>query len=246
VWALLRRRGQHVKKQPVQRLWKRATLPVRTMTRQRRSARPARVPVQATPPDQVWTGDVMHDPGLNGTPVTVFTVMEEFTREGLAIKVATSWPSPRVRAILEPLVVTPGAPQCIRRANGPECIARAIRGGLAPPQLRTLSIAPGGPWRNGDGERFTGPVRDDCLHRYVVHCVAEARVMLAASRRQDKEERPQSSLGYRTPAACKRDWLAQPSSSVGREPFHWPKLLGAGHSPVASKAAFSGRTPEKR
>jgi putative transposase len=69
VWALLKRRGQHVHKQPGQQLCKRATLPVRMMTRQRRSARPAMMPVQATHPDHVWTDDVMHDHGLNGTPL---------------------------------------------------------------------------------------------------------------------------------------------------------------------------------
>jgi putative transposase len=207
VWALLRRRGQHVNKKHVHRLWKRAKRQVRKITRKRRSARPAMMPVQATHPDHVWTYDFIHDHCLNGTPLKVLTVMDEFTREGLAIKVATSLPSSRVMAVLEHLVVTHGAPQFIRSDNGPEFIALAIRGWLAQHQMRTLYIAPGCPWQNGYGERFNGTVRDECLDMYVFHSVAEARVMLTAYRRQYNEERPHSSLGYRTPAEFKRDWL---------------------------------------
>jgi putative transposase len=155
--------------------------------------------------------------------------MDEFTREGLAIEVATSVPSRRVMAVLEHLVATYGAPQFIRSDHGPEFIALAIRGWLAPHQMRTLDIAPGCPWQNGYGERFNGTVRDEWLHRHAVHAVAEARVRLAAYRRQDNEEPPQSRLGYRPPAAFKRDGLEHQSSSVGLYHFYWPKLLGAGH-----------------
>jgi putative transposase len=211
VWAFLRRRGQHVNKKPVHRLWQRAKLQVRKATRKRGPARPAMVPVQATHPGHVWTYDFLHDHCLNGTPLKVLTVMDEFTRAGLAIEVATSLPSPRVMVVLAHLVATHGAPQCIRSDNGPECIALAIRGWLAQHQMTTLYIAPGCPWQNGYGERFNGTVRDECLNRPVFHAVAEARVMLDAYRRQYNEERPHSSLGYRPPAEFKRDWLERQS-----------------------------------
>jgi putative transposase len=103
VWALHRRRGQHVYKQHGHRLWKRAKLQVRKITRKRRSARPAMVPGQATHPDHAWTYDFIYDHCLNGTPLKVLMVMEEFSREGLAIEVAISLPSPRVMAVLESL-----------------------------------------------------------------------------------------------------------------------------------------------
>ena len=118
-------------------------------------------------------------------------------------------------ALLEHLVAIQGAPQCIRSDNGPACIALALRGWLAQRRIRTLSIAPGGPWQNGCGESCTGTVRDECLKMHVLHAVAEARVMLAAYRRQYPEERPHSRLGDRTPAEVKRDWLEHQSSSVG-------------------------------
>lgn len=215
VWALLRRRGRRVNKKHVHRLWKRAKLQVRKVTRQRGSARTASVPVQALHPGHVWTYDFLHDHCLHGTPLKVLTVMDEFTREGLAIEVATSLPAQRVLTVLERLVVTHGRPQFIRSDNGPEFIALAVRGWLVQHHMRTLYIDPGCPWQNGFGERFNGTVRDECLNMHVFHSVAEARIVLATYHRQYNEERPHSSLGYRTPAEFKRDWLAQQSPSGG-------------------------------
>jgi putative transposase len=207
VWALLRRRGQRVNKKHVHRLWKQARLQVRKVTRQRRIAHRVMIPVQATQSGHVWTDDFLHDRCLKGTPLQVLTVMDEFTREGLALAVATSLPSARVLAILQGLVVTHGAPQFVRSDNGPEFIALAVRGWLAQHQMTTVDIDPGCPWQNGYGERFNGTVRDECLNMHVFQSVTEARVMLEAYRRQYNEERPHSSLGYRTPAEFKRAWL---------------------------------------
>jgi putative transposase len=149
VWALLRRRAQPVHKKPVHRLWKRAKLQVRTLTRQRQPARSAMIPVQATHPGYVWTDDVLYNHCLQGTPRKVWTVMDAFTREGLAIEVATSLPAQRVLAVLERLVARHGTPQVIRSANGPECIALAVRGWLVRHQMTTLDIAPVAPGRMG-------------------------------------------------------------------------------------------------
>jgi putative transposase len=211
VWALLRRRGQHVNKKRLHRLWKQARLQVRKVTCPRRAARRGMIPVQATHPGHVWTYDFLHDRCLKGTPLKVLTVMDEFTREGLALEVATSLPSARVLAILQGLVVTHGAPQFVRSDNGPEFIALAVRGWLAQHQMTTVYIEPGCPWQNGYGERFNGTVRDECLNMHVFQSVAEARVVLAAYRRQYNEERPHSSLGYHTPAEFKRDWIEHQS-----------------------------------
>jgi putative transposase len=211
VWALLRRRGQRVNRKHVHRLWKQAKLQVRKRARQRRPAHGAGLPVQATHPGHVWTYDFLHDHCLKGTPLKVLTVMDEFTREGLALEVATSLPSPRVLAILEHLVTIYGPPEFIRSDNGPEFIALAVRGWLAQHQMVTLYIDPGCPWQNGYGERFNGTVRDECLNMHLFQSVGEARVMLAAYRRQYNEERPHSSLGYLTPAEFKRTWLERQS-----------------------------------
>jgi putative transposase len=215
VWALLRRRGRRVNKKHVHRLWKRAKLQVRKVTRKRGPACAVSIPVQALHPGHVWTYDFLHDHCLNGTPLKVLTVMDEFTREGLALEVAMSLPAQRVLTVLEGLVVIHGRPQFIRSDNGPEFIALALRGWLAQHQMQTLYIDPGCPWQNGFGESFNGTVRDECLNMHVFHSVAEARIVLAAYRRQYNEERPHSSLGYRTPTEFKRDWIEQQSPSGG-------------------------------
>jgi putative transposase len=164
------------------------------------------VPVPATHPGHVWTDDVLHDPGRTGTPLKGWTVMEALTRAGLAREVAPSLPAPRVGEILARLVAPQGAPQVRRRDHGPACIARAVRGWLAQPQMRALDIAPGGPWQNGEGESCNGTVRDACLHMPALHAVAEARGRLAADRRPSQEARPHSRLGDHTPVEFKRDW----------------------------------------
>lgn len=141
--------------------------------------------------------------------------MDEFTREGLAIEVASSLPSERVLVVLARLFQQHGAPAFLRSDNGPEFIAWAVRGWLAKQQTTTLYIDPGCPWQNGYGERFNGTVRDACLNMYAFSSVAEARVQLEGYRRQYNEERPHSSLGYRTPAEFKDDWLRSQSQSPG-------------------------------
>jgi putative transposase len=144
-------------------------------------------------------------------PLKVLTVLDEFTQAGLAIEVATSLPAPRVLAVLEQLVATHSVPRFVRSENGPEFIALVVRAWLAQHQMRTLDIDPGCPWQNGYGERFNGMVRDECLKMPSFHSVAEARVVLSVYRRQYNEERPHSTLGDRTPAEFKREWLERQS-----------------------------------
>lgn len=211
VWALLRRRGQQVNKQHVHQLWTRAKLQVHKVRRKRRPARMARVPVRAMHPGHVWADDFLFDHCLNGTPLKVLTVMDEFTREGLASEVATSLPALCVLAVLEQLVATHGVPQFVRSDNGPEFIALVVRTWLAQHQMRTLDIDPGCPWQNGYGESVNGTGRDACLNMHSFHAVAEARVVLSVYRRQYNEERPHSSLGDHTPAEFKREWLERRS-----------------------------------
>jgi putative transposase len=216
MWALLRRRGQHVNKKRVHRIWQRAKLQVRKVHRKRRVVQAESPPVRATHPGHVWTYDFVHDACLNGTALKVLTVMDEFTREGLAIDVATTMPAAKVLTVLDRLFREHGAPQFLRSDNGPEFIALAVRGWPVQHRTAPLYIDPGCPWQNGYEERFNGTVRDECLNPHSFHTVSEARVILTAYRREYNEERPHSSLGYRTPAEFKRDWLARQSPSGGR------------------------------
>jgi putative transposase len=206
IWALLGRE-QTLNKKRVQRLWQQAQLQVRKHRRKRRRVGGGSVLLQATYPGHVWTYDFIYDACRNGTQLKILTVMDEFTREGLALEVATSLPSKRVIAVLARLFAAHGAPAYLRSDNGPEFIAQALRSWLAQHQTSTLYIDPGCPWQNAFGESFNGSLRDECLQMQLFESAAEARIVLETYRRHYNDERPHSSLGYQTPTEFKCAWL---------------------------------------
>lgn len=130
ICALLRREGL-VNKKRVQRLWQQARLQVRKHRRKRRRVSGGSVVLQATYPGHVWTYDFIYDACRNGTQLTILTVMDEYTREGLALAVATSLPSKRVIAVLACLFASHGAPAYLGSDNRPEFIAKAVQSWLA-------------------------------------------------------------------------------------------------------------------
>ena len=172
------------------------------------------VPIQATYPGQVWTYDFVHDACWNGTKLKVLPVVDEFTRDCLAIGVATSLPAARVIAVLARLVATHGAPAYLRSDNGPAFVAHQIQTWLAMHHAETLYIDPGCRWQNGFGESFNGSLRNECLNMQAFASIAEARIQLERFRRQYNNERPHSRLGYRTPAEFTADWLADQSHTA--------------------------------
>lgn len=214
VWALLRREGWGVNRKRVHRLWRTAQLQVPKRHRRRRYVgRSVAAPIQATHPGHVWTYDFVQDACLTGAKLKLLPVVDEFTRECLAIEVATSAPAERVIRVLARLFATHGAPRYLRSDNGPEFIAQAIQNWLALHQAATLYIDPGCPWQNGFGESFNGTLRDECLAMQAFASVAEARIQIERFRCEYNEERPHSRLGYRTPTEFKADWLADQSDS---------------------------------
>jgi putative transposase len=179
--SALLRRDRKVNKKRIYRLWRRSRLQVRKRARKRRRrGGVGGIPVKALYPGHVWSYDFIPDRCLNGRELKVLTVMDEFTREGLALEVATSLPSKRGIAVLADLFEQHGAAQFIRSDNGPEFIAQALRDWLAQNQTTRLYIDPGCPWQNGFGENFNGTVRDECLNMHAFASVAEARIILAA------------------------------------------------------------------
>lgn len=209
IHVLLRREGRTVNRKRVQRLWQRARLQVRKQPRKRGGQRAKATPVQADYPGHVWSYDFVKDQTQHGGPLRILTVMDEFTREGLAIAVDSSMPAERVIEVLKRLVEEHGTPAYLRSDNGPEFIALALRLWLAGQEVQTLYIAPGSPWQNGREERFNGSVRDECLNMELFASVNEARVKLEEYRRQYNHERPHSSLGYLTPLEFKQAWFEE-------------------------------------
>jgi putative transposase len=216
VWALLRREGWRVNRKRVHRLWRAAQLQVPKRRRRRRhvGVSASGAPTQATHPGHVWTYDFVQDACLSGAKLRLLPVVDEFTRECLAIEVATAAPAERVLRGLARLFAAHGAPAYLRSDNGPEFIAQAVQDWLALHQAATLYIDPGCPWQNGFAESFNGTLRDECLNMQAFASVAEARIQIERFRREYNEERPHSRLGYRTPAEFKADWLADQSHTA--------------------------------
>lgn len=204
--TVLLNRTEKVNQKRVRRLWRRQKLQVRRVMRKRlRPRRPERL--QAAYPGHIWAYDFVEDALVDGTPLRILTVMDEFTREGLALDVALTTSAERVIGVLTALVAQHGAPANLRSDNGPEFVAIAVQSWLAQCGVQTLYIEPGKPWQNGKEERFNGTVRDECLNLHVFTSLAEACVRLGTFRHHYNDERPHSQLGYLTPLAFKAAWL---------------------------------------
>lgn len=189
----------------VRRLWRQQHLQVQRVRRPRGyRSRPKRL--QATYPGHIWAYDFVEDTLYMGVSFKVLTVMDEFTREGMALDVASTTSAERVIGVLTTLFAQHGAPASIRSDNGPEFVAQALQLWLAQSGVETLYIEPGKPWQNGKEERFNGTVRDECLNRYRFSSLAEASVRLQQFRQEYNTERPHSSLSYLTPHAFRNAW----------------------------------------
>lgn len=200
MWALLWRLGLLMGLGKTHRLWKKAALQVPTRRRHRRGSRrdPRTLPV--TGPNQVWAYDFVFDACANGEKLKCLTVVDEFTRECLAIEVAGSIKASRVIAVLARIIAERGAPAFLRSDNGPEFVAYAIKDWLKQTGIATAYIPPGRPWHNGVNESFNGRFRDECLNQEWFRNRREAAVIIEIFRKEYNRNRPHSSLGYLTPA----------------------------------------------
>ena len=138
--------------------------------------------VAAAYPNHVWAYDFLEDRDAQGSVLPILTVMDEFTREGLAIDAATTTSALRVTAVLARLVARHGAPAFVHSDNGADFVALAVQLWLAERQIQTLYIDPDCPWQNGKDERVNGMVRDECPNMHVFVSVAEAQVQLEVFR----------------------------------------------------------------
>ena len=146
----------------------------------------------------------MFDACANGQQLKCLTVIDEFTRECLAIDVAGSIRSKRVIEVLARLISIHGAPCRLRSDNGSEFVSHAILEWLAKEHIETALIDPGKPWQNGDNESFNGKFRDECLNMEWFRSRREALVLIEIWRRHYNAVRPHSSLDYRTPLEFRR------------------------------------------
>ena len=150
--------------------------------------------------DHVWSYDFVQARTRDGRAFRMLTVIDEFTRECLAIDVARRLGSDDVLERLSDLFVRRGVPGHIRSDNGPEFTAKAVREWLGKVGVTTLYIEPGSPWENGYVESFNGKLRDELLDREIFDTLLEAKVLIERWRVLYNTVRPHSSLGYRPPA----------------------------------------------
>lgn len=150
--------------------------------------------------NHVWSYDFVEDRTHDGRKIRMLTVIDEYTRECLAIEVDRRLRSDDVLDALTELFVLHGPPEHIRSDNGPEFTAKAVREWLGRVGVKTLFITPGSPWENGYNERFNGTLGDEVLKREIFYNLKEAKFIIEQWRMEYNQIRPHSSLGYRSPA----------------------------------------------
>ena len=204
ITAKLRQNGWIVNHKRVRRIWQKEGLQVpyrRTFKKVKGTSDNSCAVKKAEYPNHVWSYDFMNDQTADGGRLKILTVLDEFTRESLAIEPGRAMRAADVIGVLEYLFMVRGVPGFIRSDNGPEFIADAIEKWLERNKVETLHIAGGSPWENGYIESFNGKLRDDVLDREIFHSLKEAKVIVENWRLEYNNHRPHSSLGYMTPAA---------------------------------------------
>ena len=205
ITALLRRAGLTINPKRVQRLRRREGVQVRQrQKRMRRLGLQEAKRLRASQPRQVWSWDFVEDQTENGTRFRILTLLDEHTRQCLAMHAAWSIRAVDAITVIEAAIARYGAPEHLRSDNGPEFIAYAIQDWLKERQIKTLYIRPGRPWENGHIESFHDKLRDECLNRELFGTLSEARVILESWRVEYNERRPHSALGYQTPGEFAR------------------------------------------
>lgn len=150
--------------------------------------------------NHVWSYDFVQDKTHDGRKFRMLTVIDEFTRESLKIKVKRKLNSFDVIEALADLFLTRGIPCFIRSDNGPEFVAYRLRKWLEKVGVKTVYIEPGSPWENGYNESFNGKLRDELLNGEIFYTLKEAEILIEQWRWNYNHVRPHSSLGYKPPA----------------------------------------------
>ena len=218
VTALLQAEGWTVNHKRVERIWRQEGL--RVPKKQPKRGRlwlndGSCIRLRPTHQGSVWSYDFTATRTHNGRAVRMLTVLDEYTRECLAIVVARKLKSDDVLHTLAELFARHGAPEHLRSDNGPEFTAKVVREWLKRVGVQTLFIAPGSPWENGYNESFNGKFKDELIHREIFYSLREIQVLVEQWRREYNTIRPHSSLGYRPPAPQAirpaRAWLKRPA-----------------------------------
>lgn len=217
ITAMLRSEGWTVNAKRVERIWRREGLKV--PQKQPKKGRlwlndGSCIRLRPEHPNHVWSYDFVEGRTHDGRRFRMLNIIDEFTRECLAIRIDRKLNSTDVIDALSDLFILRGVPGHVRSDNGPEFIAKAVREWIAAVGAKTAFIEPGSPWENGYCESFNSKLRDELLNGEIFYSLAEAKVIIEAWRRYYNTERPHSSLGYKPPAPEAIVWPGQSPGSA--------------------------------
>ena len=203
ITALLQAAGWPVGKDRVQRIWRREGLKVPSKQKPRGRLwfnDGSCVRLRPTHSNHVWSYDFVHHATHDGRSLRLMTLIDEYSRRCLAIRVERGLKGPDVIDTLSDAMLMHGVPAHIRSDNGPEMTSAFVRDWLSEVGAQTLFIEPGSPWENGYNESFNGKLRDECLNGEIFYSLREAQIIIEQCRHPYNTLRPHSSLDYRPPA----------------------------------------------
>jgi putative transposase len=214
ITALLREAGWRVNKKRVERIWRQEGLKV--PQKQPKRGRlwlndGSCIRLRPEHPNHVWSYDFVEDRTHDGRKFRMLNLIDEFTRECLAIRVSRKLKAVDVIEVLSDLFILRGVPAHIRSDNGPEFVAQAVRDWVSAVGAKTAYIEPGSPWENGYCESFNSKLRDELLKGEIFYTLKEAKIVIESWRRHYNTARPHSSLGYKPPAPEAVLWPAAQS-----------------------------------
>ena len=213
IWGKLKLEGWHVNQKRIWRLWKQEGLKVPQKKHKKRSLGTAVngcTRLVSAGKDDVWAMDFVFDVTANGRSLKWLAIVDEFTRECLALEVSRQYKANDVVDVLRELIAIRGRPGHIRCDNGPEFIADAVKGWLEASKIGTLYIEPGSPWQNGYAESFNSRLRDELLAVEIFETLKQAKALAEYWRLEYNHRRPHSSLDYQTPAAFAATCVPRP------------------------------------
>lgn len=203
ITALLKAEGWQINHKRVERIWRIEGLkvPAKQLKRSRLYLHDGScIRLRPCWENHVWSYDFVCERLHNGKKFRMLTVIDEYSRRCLAIKVGHKFKADQVLEALAELFITNGVPDYIRSDNGAEFTAKEVRRWLAQVGVKTAYITPGSPWENGFNERFNGSLRDELLNGEIFYTLTEAKILIENWRCHYNGVRPHSSLNYKPPS----------------------------------------------
>lgn len=230
ITALLRTQGWIVNHKRVERIWRQEALKV--PQKHKKKGRlylndGSCIRLRPHWPNHVWSYDFVAERLKGGRKIRTLTVIDEYTRECLALRTDYKLGADEVMDVLTDLFITKGIPDHIRSDNGSEFTAKSIKLWLMQLGVKTLYIEPGSPWENGYNESFNGRLRDELLNGETFYTLKEAQIIIEQWRHHYNHIRPHSSLGYKPPAplAYRGDPIKEGAFAYALAPSFMPHQL---------------------